>query len=440
MLSLSAREKTDIAKFAAPDVPPNVNSGRDPRIAAHKIVLLAWDLETRLAEIAVLRQEVVETVKPLATNLHGLNPEDAATRDFIHSIPGFLPASPADLTETLEPDWRLTLSVIAAFTPKNALLVTRHSGMHAALLEADLLHPLPEGVAEKLTGWPEEDCSRMLRAKVPLWKVLGRPRELANAPWLLETPEIIVCPAKGDCDNDRTKHGTAMKPGSSVPKKPENKPFKGLDGFVLDCDGVLFDSKEANTAYFNHIRFAVKLPPMTAEEAAYSHMASTDEALERMIPQELQAEARRAKLSTKYRDIFMDMMRPSPYMYSFLREMKKAGLRLALCTNRSDSVHHVLNHFDIGHYFSPVMTISQVQPKPSPQGLLEIVKAWDATPESIIFLGDSLVDQQAAVAASVPFWSFDNPRLAAEVHVSDFKQLGEILLLMLMRDCSPGRG
>ena len=227
---------------------------------------------------------------------------------------------------------------------------------------------------------------------------------------------------------------TAMTLGSSALINLENKPSQTLRGFVLDCDGVLFDSKEANTAYYNHIRFAVKLPPMTDEEATFSHMLSTDEALERMIPPGLREEARRAKQSTKYRDTFMGMMQPSPYMYSFLREMEQAGLRLALCTNRSDSVHHVLAHFGIGHYFSPVMTISQVPPKPSPQGLLEIVEAWGTTPDAIVFLGDSLVDQQAAAAAGVPFWSYDNPQLSAEIHVSDFKQLGDILQLMLMTD------
>ena len=231
-----------------------------------------------------------------------------------------------------------------------------------------------------------------------------------------------------------TKHKTAMVMGSPAPITLENRSAQCLRGLVLDCDGVLFDSKDANTAYYNHIRSAVKLPPMTDEEAAYSHMVSADEALEHMIPQELQAEAQRAKLSTEYRDTFMGMMQPSPYMYSFLREMEQAGLRLALFTNRSDSVHYVLNHFGISHYFSPVITISQVQPKPSPQGLLEIAKVWEATPDSLIFLGDSLVDQQAAVSAGVPFWSYDNPQLAAEIHISDFKQLGDILHLMLMNE------
>ncbi|SBW11130.1 Haloacid dehalogenase domain protein hydrolase [uncultured delta proteobacterium] len=228
------------------------------------------------------------------------------------------------------------------------------------------------------------------------------------------------------------KRVSAMKQTASALIDLESNASGQPCGLVLDCDGVLFDSKDANTAYYNHIRYAVQLPPMTEEEATYSHMTSTEEALERMIPDELKEEAMRVRGMTRYRDTFMSMMQPAPYMVSFLRNMHAAGLRLALCTNRSDSVHDVLRHFDIAQYFSPIVTITHVQPKPSPQGLLEVAKAWDVSPGSIIFLGDSLVDQQAAAAAGVPFWSYANPQLAAAVHITSFKELDEIVTLMLM--------
>ena len=193
--SLSMREKTDLAKFAAPVAVENDSAGQDAKIASHKVLLLAWDLETRLAEIAVLQQEVAQAVKPLTANLHGFDVEDTATRDFIRSIPDIFPESLADLPENIEPDWRLTLSAIAAFTPKDAFFITRHAGIYAMLLEMDLLSPLSEDTAEKLTGWSKKDLSQMLRAKAPLWRVLGRSREPKNAPWLLDPREIIVCPA-----------------------------------------------------------------------------------------------------------------------------------------------------------------------------------------------------------------------------------------------------
>lgn len=206
-----------------------------------------------------------------------------------------------------------------------------------------------------------------------------------------------------------------------------------IRGLIFDCDGVLFDSKEANTAYYNHIRLAVNLPPINEEQATYSHMVSADEAIERIIPPELMAGAIEARNQTRYRDTFMALMQPAPRVHAFLKAMKEQGMPLALCTNRSDSVHHVLEHFDMKSFFWPVVTITNARPKPDPQGLLEIVRAWGATPDSVIFLGDSLVDQQAAASAGVPFWSFNSPELAAQVHISDFRELEDIIRLTLMR-------
>lgn len=210
-------------------------------------------------------------------------------------------------------------------------------------------------------------------------------------------------------------------------------PSAELTGLIFDCDGVLFDSKEANTAYYNHIRLAVLLPPMSEEEAAYSHMVSTDEALERMIPEERRLQAITARNNTSYRDTFMTLMRPSPHMHEFLRALKASGIAMALCTNRGDSVHYVLEHFGLTEYFSPVMTVSHARPKPDPDGLRKILDRWGMEPKTVAFLGDSLVDQHAASAAGVPFWSFNNPGLPADLHVSSFKELDDFFSLMLMR-------
>lgn len=229
----------------------------------------------------------------------------------------------------------------------------------------------------------------------------------------------------------RTARNT--KPGAKPRAKTGADNGVDIRGIIFDCDGVLFDSKDANTAYYNHIRLAVHLPPINEEEAAFSHMVSADEAIERLIPRELLTEAFEARDRARNFGKFITMMQPAPHVFTFLDSLKLRGLSLALCTNRSDSVHNVLENFGMETYFSPVMTISHARPKPAPEGLFEILKAWNAPPESVIFLGDSLVDQQAAASAGVPFWSFNSPELTAQMHVSSFKELDDIIRLMLMR-------
>lgn len=41
---------------------------------------------------------------------------------------------------------------------------------------------------------------------------------------------------------------------------------------IFDCDGVMFDSREANRAYYNHILAAFDCPPMNEEELGYVHI------------------------------------------------------------------------------------------------------------------------------------------------------------------------
>jgi HAD superfamily hydrolase (TIGR01509 family) len=220
----------------------------------------------------------------------------------------------------------------------------------------------------------------------------------------------------------------AASTGGSAGKKAPA--FRGL---IFDCDGVLFDSKDANTAYYNHIRHAVNLPSLTEAEAAYSHMASSEEVLENLIPPALLPQALEVQRNTRYRDIFMGMMQPAPHVFHFLQTMREKGLPLGMCTNRSDSVHQVLNHFGMADFFSPVMTISHAPPKPDPEGLCGILAQWDAPAESVVFIGDSLVDQQAAASAGIPFWSFNSPDLAAQMHISSFREMEDTVALMLMQ-------
>ncbi len=202
----------------------------------------------------------------------------------------------------------------------------------------------------------------------------------------------------------------------------EEEYANGLKGIIFDCDGVLFDSKEANTAFYNHIRNAVGLPKLSEAEAAYSHMVSTDEALVRIIPPRLLEAAKEARNQTRYSDKFMPLMLPLPRMTAFLDYALEKGMRLALCTNRSDSVHKVLEHFELSRFFFPVMTVSQVPPKPDPEGLLRILETWGVQTCDVAYVGDSFVDEQAARRAGVPFWSFGNEELSARLHLSEFAE------------------
>ena len=186
---LSPEEARDIDRFASPNREIPEIAKPSPLIAAQKVLLLAWDLEARLVEIHALRQEVEKSARPLAEALRDPSELEAIAA----AIPDFIP----DIPDNAEPDWRITLAAIAAFLPKDAILVTAHEDMRSSLLELGMLLPLPEDTAQKLDAWPESMKAASLWVKAPLWRVVGYAKEPDNAPWLSESPEIIVCRPAG---------------------------------------------------------------------------------------------------------------------------------------------------------------------------------------------------------------------------------------------------
>ncbi|MEJ2068631.1 MAG: HAD hydrolase-like protein, partial [Deltaproteobacteria bacterium] len=52
---------------------------------------------------------------------------------------------------------------------------------------------------------------------------------------------------------------------------------------IFDCDGVMFDSKEANIAFYNAILAQYHLPPMTQEEVEYVHVSTAEGALRHLL-------------------------------------------------------------------------------------------------------------------------------------------------------------
>lgn len=208
--------------------------------------------------------------------------------------------------------------------------------------------------------------------------------------------------------------------------EPENFPL-GLKGLVFDIDGVLFDSRASNMAYYNTIRKAVDLPVLSQEEEDFCHMASVQEALDAIIPRNLRPAAYEACHNINYMKEILPMLRLEPDLTALLSRLKGIGFPCAIFTNRSTSVLELLRHFDLDGFFSPLKTAATGRPKPYPDGLLEILDEWGLEPEQIAFLGDSRVDQLAAEAAGVPFWAYRNPDLKANLHVSSFAKLSQVI-------------
>lgn len=194
----------------------------------------------------------------------------------------------------------------------------------------------------------------------------------------------------------------------------------GLKGLVFDIDGVLFDSRTSNIEYYNIIRRAVKMPPLNDEEADYCHQASVHESLEKIIPPAYREAAHDACRKLSYTEQVLPMLALEPGLLETLHWLRSWNVRLAIFTNRSNSVDKMLHYFGLDEFFFPVKTVANCLPKPNPDGLFEIMAEWNLPASAIAFLGDSSVDEQAARKAGVPFWAFRNPALVARLHFTDY--------------------
>ena len=198
---------------------------------------------------------------------------------------------------------------------------------------------------------------------------------------------------------------------------------KGLRGIVFDVDGVLFDSRSSNIHYYNVVRRAVQLPPLSHEEEEYCQMSTSEQAFAYIIPKHLTADAEAARRKISYHEQVLPMLVPEPGLLEALHWLHNWRVHLGIYTNRTNSVDVLLRYFSLETFFSLVKTAENSAPKPHPQGLLEILSEWDLPNNQMLFIGDSRVDEQAANAAGVPFCAFRSKDLQATVHISDYFEL-----------------
>lgn len=202
---------------------------------------------------------------------------------------------------------------------------------------------------------------------------------------------------------------------------------QGINVVAFDCDGVMFDSSQANRAYYNHILEHFGMPSMTAEQFAFAHMHTVGETLEYLIPDtDMLSAARQYRRKMRYLS-FIRFMVVEPTLKALLEKLTPA-FKTAIATNRTDTMDRVLSEHDLEGQFDIVVTASDVRyPKPHPEQLNIIVKHFGIDPQQMIYIGDSLLDAQAAQAAAVPFIAYCNPDLSADAHIVSLQQIEAII-------------
>lgn len=208
---------------------------------------------------------------------------------------------------------------------------------------------------------------------------------------------------------------------------------------IFDCDGVMFDSREANLHFYNAIRRHFEHPDMDEEELDYVHMHHVIDSVNHIMrhwPGEVPAaHAYRQALDYK---TFIPHMTIEPDLVQFLRYITPA-CRTAISTNRTTTMATLLDLFDLRRYFELVVTaMDVVNAKPHPEALHKILAHFGLGVTESVFIGDSRVDLEHAAAVGMRMIAFKNPELPADYHVRSFMEITRLPVMACFNPASRG--
>ena len=196
---------------------------------------------------------------------------------------------------------------------------------------------------------------------------------------------------------------------------------------IFDCDGVMFDSRQANINFYNHLLKRFNLPEMEEEQVPFIHMHTADESVRYLFKNTNHLkEAQAYRMNMDYTPFIKDMVM-EPGLIELLQWLSpKCGL--AVATNRSNTIEEVIAASGLKGFFDIVVSSLDVQkPKPHPESLLKILNFFEIGRTRALYVGDSLVDQKTAQAAGTPFVAYKNRELEAAYHVNALEEIRKIV-------------
>ena len=207
---------------------------------------------------------------------------------------------------------------------------------------------------------------------------------------------------------------------------------------AFDLDGTLVDTAPDLVGTLNHLLAEASLAPLSLATARPFIGRGAGWLIERGFAAAGApvAESRKAALLdrfiARYRLRIADESRPFPGMVEAVSELRAAGARLCVCTNkRTDLSRALLDALALSHLFDAVVgPDSAGAAKPDPRHLAFAVAEAGGTLERTVMVGDAATDAGAARAAGaalvlVSFGYTETPaaELAPDVLIHHFDEL-----------------
>lgn len=203
-----------------------------------------------------------------------------------------------------------------------------------------------------------------------------------------------------------------------------------IKSVIYDCDGVLFDSLEANRVLYDHIAVSMGRKPLTEKELHYCHMNTVRDSIHCLFENDAETETKALQFLDQRIDFkdYVPYLRMEPHLLTVLTALRERGLRTAICTNRTTSMPHLMERFALHSYFDMIVTaLDVVHPKPNRESIDKIVHAFGVQPSETLYVGDSEVDLLTAQASGVIFVAYKSENLWSGLFIDDHRQLLKLI-------------
>lgn len=190
---------------------------------------------------------------------------------------------------------------------------------------------------------------------------------------------------------------------------------------IYDCDGVLFDSIEANRKLYDHICLSMGRGPLTDEELKFCHTHTVFQGIG-LLFRELPGVEVRALEFLKGLQLkeYVAYLKMEPNLIEALRSLKEKKILTAICTNRTTTMPHLMERFQLHPYFDLVVTALDVtRVKPDGESVVKILSTLAVEPGETLYIGDSEIDRTTALNGHVRFVAYKNREISDGLAMDD---------------------